>query len=85
MSLNTAIKTLKAYTRNFDIYALAGNTKASCRAHVMADLLDLPRVPQSKAGVTALRAEFYRQAGIQGDCERNLEHAFIAYCEAVHA
>lgn len=84
MSLNTAIKTLKKYTTGYDIYALAGNHQAASRAHVMADLLGLPKVAQAKAGVTALRIEFYRQAGIQDDCERNREHAFIAYCEANH-
>ncbi len=83
MGLHTAIKTLHAYSRFYDIWALAGPAKASCRAHIMADLLDLPKIAQSKAGVTALRDEFYKQARIEGDCIANREAAFIHYCKSL--
>lgn len=59
-----ALTTLRIYSKSGDIYALAGSAKASCRAHVMADLLGVDKAPQSKSGVNAIRAEFYRQAGI---------------------
>ena len=76
-----AIKTLSIYTAgSFNIWALSGNAKASCRAHIMADLLGLDKYPQSKSGVNAIKDEFYRQAKILGDCERNRELAFIDFC-----
>lgn len=50
------IRLLGAYTaHSFDPYQLAGTHKASVRAHIMSELAGV-RVPQSKSGVTALRA-----------------------------
>ena len=83
MGLHTAIKTLHTYSRFYDRWALAGPAKASCRAHIMADLLDLPKIAQSKAGVTAIRDEFYKQARIEGDCIANREDAFIHFCKSL--
>ena len=82
-TLQQAIRTLGAYTAGrFDIWLLAGPAKASCRAHVMSDLLGV-RTPQSKSGVFAIRAEFYRQAGIAGGCEAQREESFREFCRSL--
>ena len=81
-TLHRAIITLGTYTAHrFDVWMLSGTANASCRAHVMADLLGVEKIAQARAGVTALRAEFYQQAGIVADCERNMQIEFINFCE----
>lgn len=75
-----AIRLLGLYTAGrYDIYALAGAPRASCRAHVMSALVG-HKVPQSAAGVNALRAAFYALVGVTGDCEAHRERQFIARC-----
>jgi len=54
-------------------WVLTGNAKASIRAHIMAVLLDKPKVPQSKAGITALREKLVELFGAEGDCYAALE------------
>lgn len=85
-NVTKAIKTLSAYTNGrFSLFSLAGNARTSCRAHVMADLLGLPKIAQSKAGVVALRAAFYEALNIAGDCEAVRDNAFIATCRNIMA
>ena len=75
-----AVRVLGTYTAwRFDLWILAGNQRASCRAHVMSVLMG-QKMPQSKSGVTALRAEFNQRAGITGDCPAHREENFIAFC-----
>lgn len=77
-----AVELLAAYTAGrFDIWMLAGPSKASCRAHVVSALLG-HKVPQSKAGVTAIREAFYAIAKPAGDCIANREDSFVAWCKA---
>jgi hypothetical protein len=39
------------------------------------------KVPKAKAGINALRSEFYAIAGVPTNvCESKKEHAFIEYC-----
>jgi hypothetical protein len=81
-TLREGIRLLGVYTAGrFTFWTLAGNAKVCCRAHVMAVLLGVPRVPQSKAGINALREEFFRQAGIPRDCAAGMEHDFEALCQ----
>ena len=81
-----AIRLLGAYTANrFDVWTIAGNARASCRAHVMSALLGR-KTPQSKSGVNAINDEFHRLAGIGGGgCEAARESMFIDYCRAITA
>lgn len=57
-----AIKLLGVYTAgSFDVWMLAGSSKATCRAHVMSALYGR-KVPQREAGVTAMREAFHALA-----------------------
>jgi hypothetical protein len=64
----------------YDINALAGPAKASCRAHVMSALYG-KRVPQSKAGINAMWSAFFVIAGVDGNCIRHREDAFIEWAK----
>jgi hypothetical protein len=77
-----AINTLQIYSKYFDIWSLAGNSRASCRAHVMADLLGKDKVAQSKAGINAIRDEFYKQLNITGQTIAERDDNFINFCIA---
>jgi hypothetical protein len=80
-----SVALLSTYTAGtFDLSALMGPVRASCRAHI-ASVIDGKRVPQSKAGVTALRAAFYLMAEPVGDCLAAREGSFIAWCKRVMA
>jgi hypothetical protein len=75
-ALLEATKLLGTYTAGrFDIWALAGSSRASCRAHVMSALMGR-RIPQSKSGIYALREEFERRAGACGECNAERETNF---------
>jgi hypothetical protein len=77
-----AIRLLSRYTAGqFDVYALAGSSKASCRADIMSELNGV-RTPQAKACITALRARFFDLAGVQPDCYARQTDDFIAWCKA---
>ena len=80
-----AIRVLGMYTAGrFDIWALAGPARASCRAHVMSVLLG-KKTPQAKSGVNAIRSEFERRLNPAGDCIAIRERNFIAICRATVA
>src|SRR5260370_20367475 len=84
-NLPEAVRLLGVYTAGrFDIWMLSGSAKASCRAHILSILLGT-RVPQSKAGVTALREAFNKHANIEGDCIAAREEKFIAFCKSAAA
>lgn len=78
-----ALKLLRTYTAGrFDFWILAGPAKASCRAHIASELAG-KRVPQSKAGITALRASFYALTPTPlGNCEADREKAFRDWARA---
>ncbi len=85
--LAEAVKILGTYTAGrYDIWALAGNAKASCRAHVMSVLLGRKCV-QRESGINALRSEFYRQMQIggPGTCEAERETTFRNLCRSNYA
>lgn len=78
-NLREALKLLGTYTAGkYDLWLLAGSSRASCRAHVMTVLMGA-RIPQSKAGVNALRDALYRAAGIEGDCLAEKNDKFIHF------
>ena len=82
-NLVEAIKLLGVYTAwRFDIWAISGNARASCRSHVMSVLKGV-KTPQSKSGVNALAAEFHSRAGITGECDAVAEHNFIEFCRGI--
>ncbi len=77
------LRLLGVYTAGrFDIWMLAGNAKASCRAHVMS-VLTGERTPQSKAGVNAMVAAFHALAGVagKGSCAAIREDMFVAWAK----
>jgi len=83
MDTQEAIRVLGTYTAGrFDIWMLAGSSKASCRAHVMS-VLQGKRVPQSQSGVTAIRSAFYEALSITGECEAHREENFRTACRAI--
>ncbi len=82
-SVKEAIRLLGVYTAGrFDVWALMGPAKASCRAHVMSVLCE-HKMPQAKSGVTAIRAKFYAALGIAGNCEAIREDVFRQLCRTV--
>lgn len=71
-----ALRLLGAYTAGrFDIWMLAGSSKASCRAHIMT-ALEGKKMPQSKSGVNAITAAFYAFAMPEGSCPAIREDNF---------
>ena len=80
-----ALRLLGIYTTGrFDIWALAGDAKASCRAHVMSALLGR-KVPRSKSGVTAIREELYSRGNITGTCGAHREDNFLKWAKGEEA
>ena len=76
--LREALRLLGIYTAGtFSLWQLAGPAKASCRAHI-ATALAGRKVPQSKAGVSALRDSFYACLRPAGDCIAAREDGFRA-------
>lgn len=64
-----ALRMLGAATRGrFDFWMLAGKHLAGYRAVILSKLVG-ERLPQSKAGVNALRDAFYAAFPVEGDCE----------------
>ena len=77
--LGEALRLLGIYTAGrYDIWALAGPRKASCRAHVLSTLL-AKSVPQSKAGVNAIRDAFYSACNVTGETINEREENFSAF------
>ena len=62
----------------FDIWALAGPHNAKARAEI-ASALAGRKVPQSRAGVTAIRDSLYAMVSPSGNCNATREDAFIDY------
>lgn len=84
------IKALGHYTQGrFDPWMLAGSHNAKTRAVVMAQLLNLPKVPQAQAGVTAIRAKCFEIAtrhGVQfspNSCLAERENAFVSWARSL--
>ena len=64
-STKEALRLLKVYTGGHcGIWDLAGRSKATVRQHIMAVLLGVNKVPQAKAGISAMRSELYKQLEI---------------------
>lgn len=67
------LRLLGVYTAGrFDVWALAGPAKASCRAHVMSALA-MAKVPQSRAGVTVIWEALRCIVKPEGSCLAVLE------------
>ena len=82
-AITSALEVLSAYTAGrLDIWALAGNARASCRAHVLS-VLTGRKVPQSQSGITAIRSAFYTRLGIEGNCEATREDNFLLAARAM--
>ena len=82
--MNEAIKLLGQMTGGrFDIYNLAGPYNAKNRVQIMAVLQGVKKVPQSKAGVNAIREAFYAVIQPEGNCIAAREDSFVEYCRAV--
>lgn len=80
-----AVRLLGVYTaRRFDVWALAGNAKAGCRAHVMSELFGT-KMTQAKSGVNALRTAFNQLSNIKGEYIKEREDNFIAWCKEIEA
>lgn len=82
-NLKSAIYLLNIYTGgSFDVWSLAGSSKASCRAHVMSALHG-KKMPQSKSGVNALQAELFCRVDARGDYERAREKDCQIKCRGI--
>ena len=80
-----AIRLLGHYTSNrFDLWDLAGGQNAARRAQIMTELSG-SKVPQSKAGVTAIESAFFTACGIIGKCGAERDENFRNYCRAALA
>ena len=79
-NLKEAIRLLGIYSNHtYDIWVLAGRSRASSRAHVMSALAG-KKTPQSKAGVNAIRQAFYALINPAGNCEAIRSKNFQQYC-----
>ena len=79
-NIKEAIRLLGIYTDNrFDIWALAGQPKASCRAHVMGALLGR-KATQRESGVTMLRDKVYSELALAGGCLAERDRMFLSAC-----
>ena len=65
----------------YDINTLAGSSKASCRAHVMSALYG-KRMPRAKSGINAMWGAFFVIAGVEANCIRHREDAFIEWAQS---
>jgi hypothetical protein len=78
-----SLNLLRIYTAGrYDIWMLAGGPRASSRSHVMSALRG-ERVPQSKAGVTAIREAFYSMAQVEPGCLNAQEEQFVEWARHV--
>ena len=67
------------YTRqSFVAWDLAGPSNAKIRATILS-LLQGAKVPQSKAGISALQAAFYSLAQTHGECSAERQENFTAW------
>ena len=82
-NLLEALRLLGVYTAGRFDFQLWGQSKASCRAHIMSALKGC-RVPQSAAGINALRSDLLALSGIVGTCIADTEDKFSEWArEAV--
>lgn len=82
-----AARLLGAYSGGqFDLWALAGKSKATCRQHVMTTLVKgkgaEKNLPQKDCGVNAMRDKFYEHINPPGDCIATREDYFVNWCKA---
>ena len=75
-ALQQAAEALRASTRNGDFWDISGPSNAKTRAQIMALLMGVAKIPQSRSGVNALQAEFYRRVGVSGNCDGARQNAF---------
>ena len=84
-NLREAVRLLDVYSGGngrFDVWAIAGRSRASCRAHVMS-VLQGRKIPQSKSGVYDLRAALWQAAGIDGGCIAEKDERFTDFCRSL--
>ena len=77
-----AIKALHTVSPNFDIWTIAGGYNTQKRQLVMSALHG-KKMPISKCGVTAIRADLYAALEVTGNCEANREDDFTNKCAMV--
>ena len=84
--LAAAVAALGTVDQHFRVAELTGPHQARTRQTLMALLTGETR-PAAKCGVTALRDEFYRRAGIAGtgECHRQREKSFTEFCRKLTA
>ena len=79
--LKDGIKLLSTYSGGtFEIWALAGSSKGSCRVHVMSVLTGV-KTPQAKSGVNAIRSLLMAEIKPEGNCIAIRDKNFTAYCK----
>lgn len=81
MNRETLVRLSESTRGTFDVWRLMGPDCAPLRAVIMADLLGVPKVPQSKAGVTALRAALLAWSGVAGTCNADRDRNLREHCE----
>lgn len=76
------LRLLGVYTAGyFDVWRLAGNARASVRAHIMSALMG-KRMPQSKSGIHAIQEHLYVVCGIEGTCPADREDKLRDFAKA---
>ena len=75
-NLKEALRLVRIYTGGgCNLWQLCAKQRAGVRAHIMSALLG-KKVPQSKAGINALREAIYKEAGITGSCHAHQDSNF---------
>ncbi len=76
------LQVLNAYTRgSFNLYWSLAGSHAAERAQIMT-LIAGTKVPQAKAGITALTAAVHDLFGIEGTCHANREDNFVEFAKS---
>ncbi len=82
-SIMNALRLISSYTAgSMELWALAGQPKASCRAHVMSALLGR-KATQRESGVGALRSALYEALFVKGQHDTAREDDFRAKATAL--
>jgi hypothetical protein len=81
--VRVAVQLLGVFTRDrFQVDMLAGPANARNRVAVMSAMAG-QRMPQSKSGITAIRAAMYAALNIEGSCQAVRDDHFIAAARAM--
>jgi len=84
-SILKALRSFSTYSAGrFDVYSLAGDSKAKARQQVMSELMGA-KVPRAKCGINAIKEEFQRRLGVTGATIAEREGNMIKKARAVLA